>query len=90
MRPRGSFGAAALALTSAAAQAPGTVRDIAARGQVDPHVARYTVSRLVSRGELAALNTGRPTVLAPAAAGASARAPFGQLAHITTSWVHPP
>ena len=89
MRPRGSFGAAALALTSAAAQTPGTVRDIAARGQVDPHVARYTVSRLVSRGELAALNAGRPTVLAPATSGA-AMEPFGQLAHITTSWVHPP
>lgn len=90
MRPRGSFGAAALALTSAAAQAPGTVRDIGARAQVDPHVARYTVSRLLSRGELAALNSGRPTVLAAAPSGAAASAPFRELAHITTSWVHPP
>lgn len=60
MRPRGMM---AEALASAAAQAPGTVREISCRTGVPYDVARYTASRLLARGELALLGAGRPAVI---------------------------
>jgi hypothetical protein len=64
-RPAGDL---SLALLSAAAQSgPATVRDLAERACVGYAAARYTASRLVSRGELVALHQGRPRVLVPAA-----------------------
>lgn len=63
-RPAGEVG---LAMLSAVAQGgPGTVRDLAERACVGYAAARYTASRLVSRGALVALSAGRPAVLAPA------------------------
>lgn len=53
------------ALVSAAAQAgPGTVRELAERACVGYAAARYTSSRLVSRGELVPVSAARPMVLA--------------------------
>jgi hypothetical protein len=63
MRPRGTHGDIAAALLQAA-QTPGTVRDLAGRAQVGYATARYTVSRLVDRGELVVHAAGRPAVLA--------------------------
>lgn len=64
MRPRGSFGEVAIALRSAAFEAPGTVAQLAERACVGYDVARYTASRLVSSGELVKRNEGRPAILA--------------------------
>jgi len=63
MRPRGSFGEVALALSTAAMQ-PGTVRELALRSCVGYDVARYTASRLVDAGELVVVESGRPNKLA--------------------------
>lgn len=66
-RPVGAFGDVSRALLASASSAgPGTVRDLAERACVGAAVARYTASRLVSRGELVPLSTGRPMVLAAA------------------------
>jgi hypothetical protein len=56
------------ALLSAAAAAPATVRELAARACVGYGAARYTATRLVSRGALVPVAEGRPMVLAAAAA----------------------
>jgi hypothetical protein len=64
MRPRGTHGDVAAALLQAAQTLPGTVRDLAGRAQVGYATARYTVSRLVDRGELVVHAAGRPAVLA--------------------------
>lgn len=64
MRPRGSFGEIAGALTKAAAHhGPGTVRELAARSCVAYSTARYTASRLVDAGALVVVWPGRPAVL---------------------------
>jgi hypothetical protein len=64
-RPAGDL---SVALLSAAAQSgPATVRELAERACVGYAAARYTSSRLVSRGELVALHEGRPMVLAVSA-----------------------
>ena len=55
------------ALLSAAAAAPATVRELAARACVGYGAARYTATRLVSRGALVPVAEGRPMVLAAAA-----------------------
>jgi hypothetical protein len=60
MRPRGDI---ARALHGAALQGPGTVTQLAHRAQVGESVARYTASRMVSRGELVEVQPGRPAVL---------------------------
>lgn len=52
------------ALLSAAASTPGTVHELAERACVGYAAARYTSSRLVSRGELVPVREGRPRVLA--------------------------
>jgi hypothetical protein len=63
-RPHGTYGDVALALRSAALAGPGTVRDLAQRAQVGYSAARYTASRLCSRGELVVLDGGsRPALL---------------------------
>lgn len=63
-RPHGSYGDVALALRCAALAGPGTVRDLAQRAQVGYSAARYTASRLCSRGELVVLDGGsRPALL---------------------------
>jgi hypothetical protein len=54
-------------LCAAAAAGPCTVRELAERACVGYASARYTSSRLVSRGELVALHEGRPMVLAVSA-----------------------
>jgi hypothetical protein len=51
-------------LMSAAAEKPGTVRQLAERTQVGYRVAEYTASRLVERGQLVRLSDRRPAVLA--------------------------
>lgn len=56
------------ALLSAAAAAPATVRELAARACVGYGAARYTATRLVSRGALVPVAEGRPMVLAAAVA----------------------
>lgn len=61
MRPRGDITAA---LVCAAARGPGAVRELAARAQVGYAVARYTASRMVTRGELVVVNDTRPQQLA--------------------------
>lgn len=66
-RPVGAFGDVSRALLASASSAgPGTVRELAERACVGAAVARYTASRLVSRGELVPLSTARPMVLAAA------------------------
>ena len=65
--PRGAgrpAGDVSLALVSAAAQAPATVRELAQRAGVGYGAARYTATRLVNRGALVALSASRPMVLA--------------------------
>jgi hypothetical protein len=63
-RPCGSYGDVALALRIAALEGPGTVRTLAQRAQVGYSVARYTASRLCSRGDLVVLDgAARPAVL---------------------------
>jgi hypothetical protein len=76
MRPRGSYGEVAEALRTAAAQAPGTVRDLAQRACVGYDVARYTASRLVDAGTLVVQVPQRPAVLAAAPAGATGAEPL--------------
>lgn len=68
-RPVGAVGDVSKALLSAAqAAGPATVRELAARACVGYGTARYTATRLVSRGALVPVAEGRPMVLAAAAA----------------------
>lgn len=60
MRPRGEI---STALALAAKSGPGTVVDICRRAQVGLAAGRYTVSRMVDRGELVVLEAGRPAVV---------------------------
>ena len=60
MRP---LGPCAKALLQAASRGPADVVQLAHRAQVSVPVARYTASRMVSRGELSVLTPGRPAVL---------------------------
>lgn len=60
MRPLGEF---AQALLQAAARGPGDVVSLAHRAQVSVPAARYTASRLVSRGSLSIVQPGRPALL---------------------------
>ncbi len=61
MRRRGDL---AEAISAAASQGPAEVRELAARAQVGYSAARYTASRMLARGELCQVMTGRPAVLA--------------------------
>lgn len=81
-RPRGEV---SIALLEAARQGPGTVVDLAARAQVGRHAARYTASRLVTRGELVALNAGRPAMLALPPEDTAALGPQA-LAAVLSGW----
>jgi hypothetical protein len=68
-RPRGSYGEITVALIEAARQAPGTVRELAARAQVGFACAERKASCLVKRGDLVVVQQTKPMVLAlPAAA----------------------
>jgi hypothetical protein len=92
MRPRGTFGAVVQALAAAAAQGPGTVREICERAQVGEGVGRYSASRMVARGELVAVRDSRPMVLAaPDDTLVSLPQPndlsLAELARITSGWV---
>lgn len=62
MRPRGTHGEIARAMWHAA-DAPATVRELAQRAQVGYQAARYTASRMVDRGELEVVASGRPALL---------------------------
>ena len=61
MRPHGDI---RQALYRAAAEAPGSVRELAERAQVGYSAARYTASRMLERDELLVVKDGRPAVLA--------------------------
>jgi hypothetical protein len=73
------------ALLLAAAASPGTVRELAARSQVGFAQARYTASRLVSRGALVEVDATRPAVLAPAETVDSSHG-INSLAVVLGSW----
>lgn len=60
MRPMGPI---AKAMRQAAAQKPGSVRELAQRAQVGYAAACYTATRMVQRGELVPVTTSRPVVL---------------------------
>jgi hypothetical protein len=60
MRPMGPI---AKAMRQAAAQQPGSVRELAERAQVGYAAACYTATRMVQRGQLVPLTTSRPVVL---------------------------
>lgn len=64
----GQPGEVSQALLAAAVQAPATVRELAARACVGYAAARYTATRMVSRGVLVPVTEGRPMVLAAAPA----------------------
>lgn len=64
MRPRGEVAQA----LERAAQQSGTVLQFAHRAQVNVPLARYTASRMLSRGELVVVHDGRPAVLVAAGA----------------------
>jgi hypothetical protein len=64
MRPLGDI---SRALLSAAAQRPGTARELAERSLVGYGPARYTSTRLVDRGQLVRLTDAPPYVLGVAA-----------------------
>jgi hypothetical protein len=64
MRPYSSYGGVRQALTQAATEAPGSVRQLAERAQVGYSVAKYTASRMLDRDELVVIVPGRPAVLA--------------------------
>jgi hypothetical protein len=89
MRPRGTFGAVVQALAAAAAQGPGTARELSERAQVGFDVGRKTASLMVARGDLVAVSAGRPAVLA--APSPALPAPndlsLAELARITSRWV---
>ncbi len=87
MRPRGSYGEVASALLDRAEE-PGTVREIALRAQVSVPVARYTISRLVDRGDLVVLDGSRPATVMRAAAEDAADDPFELLER--SFWELPP
>lgn len=59
-RPAGDL---SRALMGAAAAGPATVRELAERACVGYGAARYTASRLVSRGDLVCVSTERPVLL---------------------------
>lgn len=73
MRPRGTHGGIARAILHVADE-PATVRELAERAQVGYGVARYTASRLVDRGHLEVVASGRPAVLQRAEAAPTAAA----------------
>jgi hypothetical protein len=60
MRPKGDI---CNAMVKAWAQGPATVTQAAHRACVGVGAARYTASRMVSRGELVVVSEGRPAVL---------------------------
>ena len=62
-RPAGIYGEIGQALVKAAAQGPGTARQLAERSCVGYDAARYTASRLGSTGALARLSNERPALL---------------------------
>jgi hypothetical protein len=60
MRPKGDI---CHAMVRAWSQGPATVTQAAHRACVGVSAARYTASRMVSRGELVVVEDGRPSVL---------------------------
>ena len=60
MRRRGEL---AELLSAAAAQGPGSAEELGQRAQMGSSLARYTASRMVSRGELVRLSDHRPALL---------------------------
>lgn len=78
MRPMGEI---SRAMMDAAAERPGTVRELAARTQVGYDAARYTATRLVDRGQLVRVSDERPVVLALAPAGDELAATLQELHH---------
>lgn len=60
MRPPGEI---SRVMVAAAAERPGTVRELAMRTQVGYGAARYTATRLVDRGALVRMSDERPVVL---------------------------
>ena len=83
-RPSGEI---AKALLQAAGASHGTVAELAVRAQVGFSVARYTASRLLSRGQLEVAAKGRPAILGLPREHASAEASKGRdLAAALSSW----
>ena len=68
------------ALLAAAEAGPGTVRELAARACAGRHAARYTCSRMLSRGELMIVTPGRPAILGLATTDTRAGPRFDALA----------
>jgi hypothetical protein len=86
LRRRGDI---AEALSAAASWGPATVRELAARAQVGYAAARYTESRMVARGELVRICTGRPALVAlpdPADERASAAPMAARAGRVCTDW----
>lgn len=82
-RPRRAPGPVAEALLDVATE-PGTVRQLAERAQVGRRAAWYTVTRLVQRGQLVVVESGRPAVLRRRQPGDDA-API-DLAKVLSGW----
>lgn len=83
-RPVGDVGQA---LMSAASHGgPATVRVLAERACVGYAAARYTASRLVSRGALVPVSPARPATLAPAAPRSARSAPAAVDAATARPW----
>ena len=85
-RPLGEVSAALLV---AAAQAPGTVQQLAARARIGRHVARYTASRLLSAGRLVEVDRiplqsgpGRPSSVLGLPQAAATCSPIALLAGV--------
>jgi RNA polymerase sigma factor (sigma-70 family) len=77
------------ALSAAASRGPATVRELAQRAQVGYAAARYTESRMVARGELVRICTGRPALVAlpePADAAPVAVAPAARGCPVLIDW----
>ena len=80
-RPLGEIAEAILR----AAQQPGTVIDLAERALTSKAAARYTVSRMLARGDLVVHTQGRPAHLV----AAEAAQPADDITTIMTAWAKP-
>lgn len=82
-RPRGEVAAA---LRAAAEQAPGTVRELAARSLVGRKTAGFTATRMLQRGELVVVVKSRPAILGVPTEARDPEAAAADLAAALQAW----
>ena len=86
-RPHGEI---ALALLQAAADQPGTVRELACRAQVGFDAARFKAKDLVRAGHLQVIEPGRPMVVGVASRTDGQAKPADAGADLARAWLASP